>query len=89
MSLSASLEMDREIGNKQGEASDLGNIGLIYSDKGDLDQARHYLLQALRILEGCERVYGKDIIERAIAQISTAKEKKSRFSLRRLFKREK
>ena len=43
------LKIHREIGYKQGEASDLGNIGLIYSDKGDLDKALEYHQQALKI----------------------------------------
>ena len=43
------LEIDKEIGYKQGEASDLGNIGLIYSDKGDADNALKYHQQALEI----------------------------------------
>ena len=43
------LEIHREIGYRQGEASDLGNIGLIYSDKGELDEALNYLQEALKI----------------------------------------
>ena len=43
------LKIDREIGYRQGEASDLGNIGLIYSDKGELDEALKYLQEALKI----------------------------------------
>jgi len=43
------LKIDREIGYKQGEASDLGNIGLIYSDRGELDNALKYYQEALKI----------------------------------------
>jgi len=43
------LEIDKEIGYKQGEAIQLGNIGNIYSDKGDADNALKYLKQALEI----------------------------------------
>jgi tetratricopeptide (TPR) repeat protein len=37
------LELDRQLGYKQGEASDLGNIGLIYSDLGQPQKALTYL----------------------------------------------
>jgi len=43
------LEIDKEIGYKQGEAIALGNIGDIYRDKGDADKALKYLKQALEI----------------------------------------
>lgn len=35
--LEGALKIHREIGHKQGEALDLGNIGNIYTDKGELD----------------------------------------------------
>ncbi len=35
----------REIGNRQGEANSLGNIGLIYKAWGELDKALECLLQ--------------------------------------------
>ncbi|UCD62731.1 MAG: tetratricopeptide repeat protein, partial [Candidatus Zixiibacteriota bacterium] len=38
-----------EIGYRQGEASDLGNIGLIYKTKGEADEALEYLEQSLEI----------------------------------------
>jgi len=43
------LEIHKELGYKQGEASDLGNIGAIYITKGDADQALKYLKEALEI----------------------------------------
>jgi tetratricopeptide (TPR) repeat protein len=43
------LKLFKDENNQQGEASDLGNIGLIYSDKGDLDNALKYHSDALVI----------------------------------------
>jgi tetratricopeptide (TPR) repeat protein len=43
------LEIDKEIGFRQGEANSLGNIGVIYQDRGDLDQALKYHREALEI----------------------------------------
>ncbi|MGC1122220.1 MAG: tetratricopeptide repeat protein [Candidatus Methanofastidiosia archaeon] len=43
------LNLDREIGNKLGEANDLGNIGLICRYRGELDQALKYHMEALGI----------------------------------------
>ena len=43
------LESFREIGYKQGEASDLVNIGSIYIAKGEVDKALKYMQQALEI----------------------------------------
>ncbi|MBU7046650.1 MAG: tetratricopeptide repeat protein [Theionarchaea archaeon] len=41
--------MHREIGYRQGEASILGNIGIIYKNKGDLDEALKNHKAALNI----------------------------------------
>ena len=71
------LKIDREIGYKQGEASDLGNIGLIYSDKGDLDKALKYLRDAIEILDRFNLIYGRDIIQNAINLITKIKRKKN------------
>jgi tetratricopeptide (TPR) repeat protein len=65
------LKIHREIGYKQGEASDLGNIGLIYKAKGDLARALKYLQDALKILDTFNLVYGRGIIENAINRITT------------------
>ena len=43
------LEIARAIDNRDGISICLGNIGLIYSDKGDLDSALKYLQEALKI----------------------------------------
>ena len=43
------LAIDREIGYKQGEADQLGNIGLIRYVGGELDEALAYLEDALKI----------------------------------------
>ena len=45
------MKIHREIGYKQGQASDLGNIGLIYRAKGDLDSALKYLQDAMKIFD--------------------------------------
>ena len=41
----------REIGDERGIASALSNLGLAFTDLGDLDQAKAYCLQAIEILE--------------------------------------
>ncbi len=71
--LQDALKIHREIEYKQGEAADLGNIGLIYSDKGDLDNALKYLRKALEILERFNLVYGKRTIKNAIDFIERKK----------------
>ncbi|MEM2172980.1 MAG: tetratricopeptide repeat protein [Thermoproteota archaeon] len=67
------LKIDREIGNRQGEASDLGNIGRVYLRKDELDEALKYLEEALDILNRFNLVYGRDIIEEAIREIKRRK----------------
>ena len=47
-----------------------GNIGLIYSDKGEMDNALKYLEDALNILERSNLVYGRDIIQNAMDSIT-------------------
>jgi tetratricopeptide (TPR) repeat protein len=63
------LAIHREIGHRQGEASDLGNIGLIYQMKGDLDKALDYLNEALVILHKYNLTYGRHIIEDIISKM--------------------
>lgn len=45
----ASLKIDREIGNRRGEAADLGNLGLIYRAQKQYDRAIDHHRQALDI----------------------------------------
>lgn len=46
---SVALKIAREIGYKQGEAIDLGNIGNVYLEKNDPDTALEYYQNALKI----------------------------------------
>ena len=68
------LKIDREIGYKQGETLALGNIGLIYLNKGDLDNALKYLKKALKVLEKFNLIYGKEIIKNAVNFIERKKQ---------------
>jgi tetratricopeptide (TPR) repeat protein len=45
----AALKIHREIGYRQGEAADLGNLGLVFSALGQPDSARVYHRAALKI----------------------------------------
>ncbi len=54
-------------------AACLGNIGLIYSGKGESDTALKYLQDALKILIEFKLVYGKDILVNAIKELETHK----------------
>ena len=45
------LELDRELGYKQGEANQLGNIGLIYRALGQPQKALKYHKEALEIFK--------------------------------------
>ncbi len=44
-----SAKLNQEVGNRQGEAAALGNIGLIYKARGELDKALENMLGALAI----------------------------------------
>lgn len=48
---SAALMIDREAGNKKGEATDLGNIGIAYMNQSNHAKALEYYFKALRIDE--------------------------------------
>lgn len=54
-------------------ASALGNIGLIYKDKGESDKALKHLEDALKVLDTANLTYGRDIILRAINSIKNTK----------------
>jgi tetratricopeptide (TPR) repeat protein len=43
------LQMNRENGNRQGEANTLANIGYLYSSKDNYDEAIHYFMEAVKI----------------------------------------
>ncbi len=43
------LQMNRENGNRQGEANTLANIGFIYSSNGNQDEALNYFTKAVHI----------------------------------------
>ena len=43
------LKIHREVGDRQGEANDLSNIGLVHRDNCDLDDALKYLKETLEI----------------------------------------
>ena len=40
-----------EIGNKHGQAIPLGNLGLVYGDRGELDRAEEHYMKSLAIHE--------------------------------------
>ena len=46
-----SLELAKEMKDKEGEAVNLCNIGIVYYDKGELDKALSYYEQALKIAQ--------------------------------------
>ena len=52
------MKLDREIGNREGEANALGNIGNVYWVKGELDKALKHYQQALKIFEEIGAVEG-------------------------------
>jgi tetratricopeptide (TPR) repeat protein len=70
------LKIHREIEYRQGEATGLGNIGLIYMDKGELDSALKYLKEALNILDRFKLVYGRDVFQSAIDSITKSRKGK-------------
>ena len=49
--LQQALEIAKEIDNPLGQANDLGNLGLVFQNKGELDKAAEYHRQALEILK--------------------------------------
>ena len=55
------LKMYKEKGNSEGEANQLGNIGLIYFNKGGLDSALKHLQDALKIHKACGYKQGEAI----------------------------
>lgn len=64
------MKLEREIGNKEGEAQALGNIGLIYDTKGDIDKALDFLNQALAIFKEIGAQREIEIVERNIKRLT-------------------
>jgi hypothetical protein len=58
----------------EGKSAALGNIGLIYSAKGDLDQTLKYLNQTLRIFTGIGMPTQAEQTKRTIESILREKE---------------
>jgi tetratricopeptide (TPR) repeat protein len=50
--LEQALSIHREIKYKQGEGSDLANLGVVYEKLGDMQQAKSHWEGTLKILEG-------------------------------------
>ncbi len=72
----AILDLMQKVSEKsalEGESAALGNIGLIFRAKGELDTALKYLEDALEILDRLNLVYGRDIIQKAIDSITKEK----------------
>ena len=57
----------------KGVATALGNIGLIYSAKGDMDEALKYHKEALEIFNEIGYKYGIDIVQSYIDNILEGK----------------
>ncbi|QSJ15544.1 tetratricopeptide repeat protein [Nostoc sp. UHCC 0702] len=54
-----SLEINEHIGNVQGKAATLNNLGYIYADKGEVDEAIALFNQSLEIEQSICNVQGK------------------------------
>ena len=44
-----SLEIDEELGRKEGMASNFGDLGLLHAERGDLDTASSYWTKCLKL----------------------------------------
>ena len=53
-----SLEIEEQLGRKEGMASDYGNLGIVYQDRGDLDEAEAIYRKALELDEQLGRKEG-------------------------------
>lgn len=55
------LSISREIGDRRGEGADLGNLGLAYSDLGEVEQARTCWQQSLAIFEQIQSPHAETV----------------------------
>jgi tetratricopeptide (TPR) repeat protein len=68
-SYQASLEIDREIGYRQGEANSLGNIGNVYFQQGKLGQALDHYQRARDIFRDIGATIELQTAEKNIALV--------------------
>lgn len=54
-----SVTFYKEIGDKEGEASDLGNIGIVYRDIFKVDESKNYLSKSLEIYSSIDDKMGQ------------------------------
>ena len=54
------MAIEKELGRKQGMASDYGNMGIVYQIRGDLDKAEEVWTMSLELFES---IGAKDRIE--------------------------
>jgi tetratricopeptide (TPR) repeat protein len=52
------LDLHRELGDRRGEANELGRIGLVYQVRGDLDAARELYEQGLKAAQDVNYAQG-------------------------------
>lgn len=71
--LKAALEIHKKIGHLQGEANHLSNIGLVYSDLGEKEEALQYLKQAENIFRKISLNTQADSISSKIKEIESWK----------------
>ena len=67
------LTISREIGDRQGEGSHLGNLGRAYDSHGQYDKAIEYYTQALAIFEEIKSPYA-DWARQRISELKTEKD---------------
>ena len=72
-SISKSLRINSEIGNKPGVAAALGNIGMIYQSEGEYSKAIDYYTQSLAIQEEIGSVQTMAISFLSIGSVYLAK----------------
>ena len=63
------LVISREIGDRRGEGADLGNLGLVYADLGEVQKAIGYYEQALVIAREIQDPHIADIAEAQLKRL--------------------